>query len=57
MNSSPAARIDLVQLDVTDPSSVTAAVSAVSKLLPNGLDALVSNAGADLQTMVPMEKL
>jgi NAD(P)-dependent dehydrogenase (short-subunit alcohol dehydrogenase family) len=47
----------LVKLDVLDPVSIKEAVTEVSKLLPNGLDVFVSNAGASLQPLVPFEKL
>jgi len=46
-----------VTLDILDPVSIKEAVAETSKLLPNGLDNFVSNAGADLQTLVPFEKL
>lgn len=57
MNSSPKGKIDIVQLDVSDPASVTEAVATVSKLLPNGLDAFLSNAGVDLQPSIPFEQV
>jgi len=57
VNSSPKGKIDIVQLDVSDPASVTEAVATVSKLLPNGLDAFLSNAGVDLQPSIPFEQV
>ncbi|WYZ38082.1 hypothetical protein EsH8_II_001588 [Colletotrichum jinshuiense] len=38
-----------VQLDIADPASIEKAATEVAKLLPNGLDTLVSNAGVNLQ--------
>jgi NAD(P)-dependent dehydrogenase (short-subunit alcohol dehydrogenase family) len=55
--SSPAGKLSLVQLDILDPSSIQAAVETVQKLLPGGLDVFLSNAGVDLQSLVPFEKL
>ena len=57
MESAPKGRLDIVQLDVSEPSSITEAVTTVSKLLPNGLDAFLSNAGADLQPIIPFEQV
>jgi NAD(P)-dependent dehydrogenase (short-subunit alcohol dehydrogenase family) len=57
VNSSPKGKIDLVKLDVLDAVSIKEAVTEVSKLLPNGLDIFVSNAGASLQPLVPFEKV
>ena len=57
MNSAPKGKVDLVQLDVSDPSSITEAVATISKLLPNGLDAFLSNAGVDLQPNTLFEQM
>lgn len=57
VNSSPKGRINIVKLDVLDPASINAAVAEVSKILPEGLDAFVSNAGIDSQPKVNFENL
>jgi len=57
VNSAPKGKIDLVKLDILDTISIKEAVAEVSKLLPNGLDVFVSNAGTSLQSSVPFEKL
>jgi NAD(P)-dependent dehydrogenase (short-subunit alcohol dehydrogenase family) len=57
VNSSPKGKIDVVRLDVDNEASIKEAVAEVSRLLPNGLDAFVSNAGVDVQPNIPFEKL
>ena len=42
-------RLALVQLDVVNPKSVASAVAETEKLLPNGLDYLINNAGVNGQ--------
>jgi NADP-dependent 3-hydroxy acid dehydrogenase YdfG len=57
VNSSPKGKIDVIQLDVDNSTSVKEAVAKVSKLLPSGLDTFISNAGVDLQSLVPFNEL
>lgn len=56
-NRSLKGKLDIIKLDVLSAASLQEAVETVSKLLPNGLDIFISNAGADLQPLVPFEQL
>jgi NAD(P)-dependent dehydrogenase (short-subunit alcohol dehydrogenase family) len=42
-------------MDVTKPDTIHAAAEAVSKLLPSGLDHLISNAGVTFGTFEGMD--
>jgi NAD(P)-dependent dehydrogenase (short-subunit alcohol dehydrogenase family) len=46
-----------VQLDLADIESIQRAASEVEKLLPEGLDVLVGNAGANDQPIPTFENL
>lgn len=50
-------RLHLVDLDVSNAESITKAAGETAKLLPNGLDNLVSNAGVDLTGSSTFEEL
>jgi NAD(P)-dependent dehydrogenase (short-subunit alcohol dehydrogenase family) len=53
----PKDRAALVQLDVGSPDSIEKAAIEVSKLLPQGLDVLVGNAGVNDQPKATFEEL
>ena len=53
----PKNRLALIELDITDVTSVKKAAEEAAALLPNGLDYLINNAGISLQTMTPFEDL
>ncbi|KAK4210727.1 putative short-chain dehydrogenases/ reductase [Rhypophila decipiens] len=53
----PTDRLVLVDLDVTSETSIAAAVEAVSKILPGGLDHLISNAGVNDLALIPFEEV
>lgn len=48
-------RLHLIDLDVTKPESVHHAAEVASKLLPGGLDYLISNAGVNPQPLASFE--
>jgi NAD(P)-dependent dehydrogenase (short-subunit alcohol dehydrogenase family) len=50
-------RIVTLDLDVTIPETIQAAALEVQSLLPDGLDHLISNAGASLQSLASFEDL
>jgi NAD(P)-dependent dehydrogenase (short-subunit alcohol dehydrogenase family) len=50
-------RLHLLDMDVTKPNSIHAAGEAVSKLLPGGLDHLISNAGVSYDPLATFENL
>ncbi|KAH9204058.1 hypothetical protein DL95DRAFT_471830 [Leptodontidium sp. 2 PMI_412] len=45
-----------VQLDIADPASIEKAALEVAKLVPDGLDTLVSNAGVNFQPKASLEE-
>lgn len=47
----------LLDLDVTKPESVHAAAEAATKLLPDGLDHLISNAGISYDALTTFDDL
>ena len=49
--------LKVVALDITNQSSIDAAVEVVTPLLPNGLDYLVNNAGQAPQPLTKFEDL
>jgi NAD(P)-dependent dehydrogenase (short-subunit alcohol dehydrogenase family) len=53
----PKTRLALVELDVTDVTSIKKAAEEVTTLLPNGLDYLINNAGISPQPMTSFEDL
>lgn len=53
----PKNRLALIELDITDVTSVKKAAEEAAALLPNGLDYLINNAGISLQIMTPFEDL
>lgn len=55
----PADRLALVDLDVTDESSIAAAVEQISRILPpgEGLDHLISNAGINELALIPFDEV
>jgi NAD(P)-dependent dehydrogenase (short-subunit alcohol dehydrogenase family) len=53
----PKDRAALVQLDVASPESIEKTAIEVSKLLPQGLDVLVGNAGVNDQPKTTFEEL
>jgi NAD(P)-dependent dehydrogenase (short-subunit alcohol dehydrogenase family) len=57
VNNSPKGNINVIRLDVLDTASIQEAVAEVAKLLPGGLDVIISNAGVDSQPLVPFENL
>ncbi|KAK7920784.1 hypothetical protein PG985_008806 [Apiospora marii] len=50
-------QLHLVSLDVTEPDSVHSAAEAAQKLLPNGLDYLISNAGVNYSPLKSLDEL
>ena len=46
-----------MSLDVTKPDSVHSAAEAAQKLLPNGLDYLISNAGVNYNPLKSLDEL
>jgi hypothetical protein len=50
-------RLHLLNMDVTKPNSIHAAGEAASKLLPGGLDHLISNAGVSYDLLAMLENL
>lgn len=53
----PKDRLALIELDITNITSVKKAAEEAAALLPNGLDYLINNAGICLQIMTPFEDL
>ena len=53
----PKNRLALIELDITDITSVKKASEEAAALLPNGLDYLINNASISLQIMTPLEVL
>jgi len=53
----PGSRLALLQLDVTDETSIRKAAHAASELLPNGLDNFISNAGIANDTFGSFETM
>jgi NAD(P)-dependent dehydrogenase (short-subunit alcohol dehydrogenase family) len=53
----PKERSAIVQLDIDSPESIKNAAVEVSKLLPEGLDVFVSNAGVNFQPTAIFEEL
>ena len=47
--------IAFVQLDIADPASIEKAAVDVAKLVPEGLDTLISNAGVNFQPKATLE--
>ncbi|EOO03022.1 hypothetical protein UCRPA7_1462 [Phaeoacremonium minimum UCRPA7] len=50
-------RLLLIDLDVTKPESISAAVKKTAELLPSGLDNLISNAGVSYNALKNFEEL
>ncbi|KAG9233059.1 putative short-chain dehydrogenases/reductase [Amylocarpus encephaloides] len=53
----PDSRLVLFDLDVSKPESIQAAAKATEKLLPNGLDNLISNAGVSYSALTSFEEM
>ncbi|KAK3318686.1 putative short-chain dehydrogenases/reductase [Apodospora peruviana] len=53
----PPDRLVLVDLDVSSQTSIEAAAAEVSRILPDGLDNLINNAGVNDQALVPFEQV
>lgn len=56
-NESTGGRIILLDMDVTNLESIKYAARTVEKLLPEGLDHLISNAGISLQPLASFDEL
>lgn len=50
-------RLHLVQMDVTNVDSITNAAKEVAKILPNGLDHLISSAGISTDPLSTFDNL
>jgi len=50
-------RLHLLDMDVTKPNSIRAAGEVAGKLLPQGLDHLISNAGVSYEASATFENL
>lgn len=53
----PKSRSAVTQLDIDSPESIKNAAAEVSKLLPEGLDAFIGNAGVNHQQKPTFEEL
>ena len=53
----PKERAAIVELDIDNPDSIKDAAAKVSKLLPEGLDVFVNNAGVNYQPSPLFEEL
>jgi NAD(P)-dependent dehydrogenase (short-subunit alcohol dehydrogenase family) len=53
----PKERAAIVELDIDNPESIKGAAAEVSKLLPDGLDVFVNNAGVNYQPTQLFEEL
>jgi NAD(P)-dependent dehydrogenase (short-subunit alcohol dehydrogenase family) len=57
LKSHTGGRLVLHDMDVINPLSISNAALAAEKLLPNGLDHLISNAGISLQPLASFDDL
>lgn len=57
LKSHTGGRLVLLDMDVTKPLSINDAALAAEKLLPDGLDHLISNAGISLQPLSSFDEL